>query len=166
MIIISGLVGPKPRRRSVGDGQQVNIPVPVYVCVWVRIEYLGAGSWLYPSKLLLWQQMKRPQGWIPMDTVTRKAQKLTAQADRTANRHRCSGRVAQGVRVNLRQGTRQYSDRNFGIRSPLTTFGESRVYLEGRLNLAEIRRVLLALKVVRGATKEPMRLFTKNTGLC
>src|SRR5476651_1837536 len=38
-------------------------------------------------------------------------------ADRTANRHRCSGRVAPGVRVILRQGTRQYSDRNFGIRS-------------------------------------------------
>jgi hypothetical protein len=30
MIIIPGLVGPKPRRSSVGDGQRVNIPVPVY----------------------------------------------------------------------------------------------------------------------------------------
>ena len=28
MIIIPGLVGPKPRRISVGDGQRVNIPVP------------------------------------------------------------------------------------------------------------------------------------------
>ena len=49
MIIIPGLVGPKPRRSSVGDGQRVNIPVPVYVCFWVRIEYVGADSWLYPS---------------------------------------------------------------------------------------------------------------------
>jgi hypothetical protein len=29
-IIVPGLVGPKPRRSSVGDGQQVNIPVLVY----------------------------------------------------------------------------------------------------------------------------------------
>ena len=28
MIIIPGLVGPKPRQVSVGDGQRVNIPVP------------------------------------------------------------------------------------------------------------------------------------------
>ena len=32
MIIIPGLVGPKPRRISVGDGQRVNIPVPARVC--------------------------------------------------------------------------------------------------------------------------------------
>lgn len=38
-------------------------------------------------------------------------------AIRTANHHRCSGREDQGVRVILRQGTRQISDRNFGIRS-------------------------------------------------
>ena len=29
MLIISGLVGPKPRSKDVGDGQQVNIPVPL-----------------------------------------------------------------------------------------------------------------------------------------
>ena len=29
--MILGLVGPKPRRISVGDGQQVNIPVQVVV---------------------------------------------------------------------------------------------------------------------------------------
>ncbi len=28
MIITPGLVGPKPRQFSVGDGQRVNIPVP------------------------------------------------------------------------------------------------------------------------------------------
>ena len=30
-VIVPGLVGPKPRRISVGDGQQVNIPVQVIV---------------------------------------------------------------------------------------------------------------------------------------
>ena len=30
-VIVPGLVGPKPRRISVGDGQQVNIPVLVLV---------------------------------------------------------------------------------------------------------------------------------------
>ena len=27
-LILPGLVGPKPRSKEVGDGQQVNIPVP------------------------------------------------------------------------------------------------------------------------------------------
>ena len=117
MTIIPGLVGPKPRRSSVGDGQRVNIPVPVYVCFWVRIEYVGADSWLYPSNPLLWWGMKGPHRPIPTDTVTRKAHKRVAYADRTANRHRYSGREDQGERVILRQGTQQFSDRNFGIRS-------------------------------------------------
>ena len=30
-VIVPGLVGPKPRRISVGDGQQVNIPAQVVV---------------------------------------------------------------------------------------------------------------------------------------
>jgi hypothetical protein len=49
MIIIPGLVGPKPRRNSVGDGQRVNIPVPAMYCSWMRGMIAGAGSWLYPS---------------------------------------------------------------------------------------------------------------------
>jgi hypothetical protein len=32
-VIVPGLVGPKPRRTSVGDGQRVNIPVPVLYCL-------------------------------------------------------------------------------------------------------------------------------------
>ena len=52
-----------------------------------------------------------------MRALTRKAFKHVGIAIRTANRHRCSGREDQGVRVILRQGTRQYSDRNLGIRS-------------------------------------------------
>lgn len=31
-VIVPGLVGPKPRRISVGDGQRVNIPVLVMHC--------------------------------------------------------------------------------------------------------------------------------------
>ena len=42
--MVPGLVGPKPRRICVGDGQQVNIPVQIVVvnsshCV------TGAASW-------------------------------------------------------------------------------------------------------------------------
>ena len=33
-----GLGGPKPRLRSVGDGQQVNIPAPVVCWLWRLIE--------------------------------------------------------------------------------------------------------------------------------
>ncbi len=49
MIITPGLVGPKPRQYSVGDGQRVNIPVPVLFCYLVRIGQAVADSWLYPS---------------------------------------------------------------------------------------------------------------------
>ena len=76
-----------------------------------------ADSWLYPSKYQKQVRMKRPLGRIAVKVLTRKAIKRVAHAIRTANRHRCSGRVDQGVRVILRQGTRQYSDRNLGIRS-------------------------------------------------
>jgi hypothetical protein len=31
-VIVPGLVGPKPRQCSVGDGQRVNIPVLVVYC--------------------------------------------------------------------------------------------------------------------------------------
>jgi hypothetical protein len=84
--------------------------------------------------------MKRPSGRIPIKVLTRKASKRVCCIIRTANRHRCSGREDQGVRVILRQGTRQISGRNFGIRPA--------------------RRETLA------TAKEPMQLFTKNTGLC
>ena len=49
MVVIPGLVGPKPRRASVGDGQRVNIPVPVLICCQVRIGHVEADFWLYPS---------------------------------------------------------------------------------------------------------------------
>ena len=54
-VIVPGLVGPKPRRISVGDGQQVNIPVLVVVVsnsrrtsrsgfmVYIRPRLLGTG---------------------------------------------------------------------------------------------------------------------------
>ena len=83
--------------------------------------------------------MKGPFGSISMIVLTRKAIKRVDYTIRTANRHRCSGRVDQGVRVILRQGTRQTSGRNFGIRPALFK---------------------------RATAKEPMQLFTKNIGLC
>ena len=46
MIIIPGLVGPKPRRISVGDGQRVNIPVPACNLV------LNA-HWICKSRLMV-----------------------------------------------------------------------------------------------------------------
>ena len=58
MVIIPGLVGPKARRYSVADGQQVNNPVPVYVCLWMRGMVAQAGSWLYPSNWSNWPGMK------------------------------------------------------------------------------------------------------------
>ena len=61
--------------------------------------------------------MKRSFGRILTKVLTRKAAKRVNDTIRTANQHRCSGREDQGVRVILRQGTRQTSDRNFGIRS-------------------------------------------------
>jgi hypothetical protein len=59
MIIIPGLVGPKPRRYSVGDGQRVNIPVPAMHCSWMRGMIAVAGSWLYPSNQSNGLGMKR-----------------------------------------------------------------------------------------------------------
>ena len=44
-----GLVGPKPRLRSVGDGQQVNIPVPAW---GVQQGRAGKGE---PLNGLRWQ---------------------------------------------------------------------------------------------------------------
>ena len=46
--------------------------------------------------------MKGPFGSISVKALTRKAFKRVDYTIRTANRHRCSGRVDQGVRVILR----------------------------------------------------------------
>ena len=43
-VIVPGLVGPKPRRISVGDGHQVNIPEQVVV-VKISRDVTGAASW-------------------------------------------------------------------------------------------------------------------------
>lgn len=37
-VIIPGLVGPKPRCSSVGDGHQVNIPEPVIICILCTVN--------------------------------------------------------------------------------------------------------------------------------
>ena len=51
MVIISGLVGPKPRRKSVGDGHQVNIPEPVKFCTLFTVRYSERIHGMYPSNL-------------------------------------------------------------------------------------------------------------------
>lgn len=48
MIIILGLVGPKPRRNSVGDGHQINISEPVTALYIIHGIVAQADSWLYP----------------------------------------------------------------------------------------------------------------------
>ena len=97
-------------------------------------------------------------------------------AARTANRHRCSGREDQGVRVILRQGTRQYSDRNFGIRSApsLCLLVTCQVFKMINYRDFETTNQSFTLEPLNytnkygdgAAAKEPKQLFTKNTGLC
>src|SRR3989344_4204314 len=66
-------------------------------------------------------EMWRPRPkQIRGSALPRKTSKLQHNVDRTANRHRCSGRVAQGERVRGPQGTRQKSDRTLAIRSALS----------------------------------------------
>ena len=49
-VIVPGLVGPKPRRISVGDGQQVNIPVlVVFVNSSRRTSRSGFMVYIRPS---------------------------------------------------------------------------------------------------------------------
>jgi hypothetical protein len=89
------------------------------------------------------------------------------QADRTANRHRCSGRVDQGVRVILRQGTRQTSDRKLAIRSALPQYAQTEDTSVRCLDaLSGLVNSVYCAYCGRAAAKEPMELFTKNTGLC
>ena len=48
-VMIPGLVGPKPRRSSVGDGHQVNIPEPVIICILFTVKYSKRIIGIYPS---------------------------------------------------------------------------------------------------------------------
>jgi hypothetical protein len=56
-------------------------------------------------------------------SLPRKASKLQLVQNRTANRHRWERREDEGERVRGPQGTRQISDRNFGIRSASLLWG-------------------------------------------
>ena len=47
-IIVPGLVGPKPRRISVGDGQRVNIPVLGLISVKVTRHFSDSGLMVMP----------------------------------------------------------------------------------------------------------------------
>ena len=47
-VIVPGLVGPKPRRISVGDGQRVNIPVLVLFSYQVTRHFSVSGLMVMP----------------------------------------------------------------------------------------------------------------------
>lgn len=87
------------------------------------------------------QQFPSSEGESGESTVPRKSSKLQHMSDRTANRHRCSGRVDQDERVRGPQGTRQNSGRTFGIRPA-------------------------CVAIRRPQRKIPWQLFTKNTAPC
>ena len=75
--------------------------------------------------------------------VSRKSSKLNHTCDRTAHRHRWSGREDQDERVRGPQGTRQKSGRKLAIRPSRPFFGKSGTQL-----------------------KFFWQLFTKNTAPC
>ena len=80
-----GLVGPKPRPRGVGDGQRVNIPVPV--ACWRGTPGGGSATeWIVVASggsPRCRAEMARSERY----TGTRKDRTVNATA-RTANRHR------------------------------------------------------------------------------
>ncbi len=47
-VIVPGLVGPKPRRKSVGDGQRVNIPVLVLFSYQATRHFSSSGLMVTP----------------------------------------------------------------------------------------------------------------------
>ena len=95
MVIISGLVGPKPRRKSVGDGHQVNIPEPVKFCTLFTVRYSERIHGMYPSNLGgTLREWKLLFGVTILEkALARKADVRVDLAARTANQHRCSSRV-------------------------------------------------------------------------
>ena len=94
MFINPGLVGPKPRRISVGDGQRVNIPVPVLICLKCAAIVVGAGygyTRLSSSKGLRMKVRLRVDN--SCESADKKSFKRAISAVRTANQDGCSGRV-------------------------------------------------------------------------
>ena len=74
-VIVPGLVGPKPRRISVGDGQQVNIPVlVVFVNSSRRTSRSGFMVYIRPSLKGIWDEWKLSFGMtISGQALARKA---------------------------------------------------------------------------------------------
>src|SRR3989338_6231827 len=117
---------------------------------------------------------------IQGSALPRKTSKLQHSVDRTANRHRCSGRVAQGERVRDPQGTRQKSDRKLAIWSACQCFAltaeQRRTNAEQRGRNAQhffcdsLRHVCDSLRPMRSIGRSQLkfikRLFTKNTAPC
>ena len=71
--------------------------------------------------------------------LSRKTSKLQRYTNSTANRHRCSGRVAQGERVRGLQGTRQKSGRKLAIRPAFNASRRRKNYDKVQINSGKSR---------------------------
>jgi len=165
MSIIQGLVGPKPRLKSVGDGHLANIPEPLANRYQLRgdqggnagvstgrdssskLAGLGKSGPAFPS-LRTWMHAScyeklKPTGRGNSSYSTcQKTLVVRFVGDRTVNRHWWVGRKYQGVRVIPRKGIRH----NFPVTSEQ---GDPDRFL-----------------IYRDAEKWLNRLFNKNTGPC
>ena len=100
--ILGGLVGPKPRPKGVGDGQTVDIPLPLrtiksQACAgWVRPS--AASELLRLSVQALGPPGSRAEAWespfraIRLTLASQKSTAGEAASARTANRHWWPGR--------------------------------------------------------------------------
>src|SRR5919199_4751605 len=122
-MIRSGLVGPKPRPRGVGDGEQVNSPAPLGDRLSVRGDATGQGS--RPTgqgrcRLVARGWGKHPQQregtakgglrpdpspWVPLSPRKAPARGGQASVPQTDTGRR--GEPSSGARVSLCQGIRQ-----------------------------------------------------------
>ena len=112
MIITPGLVGPKPRRISVGDGQRVNIPVPACTCFWMRGEIAEASSWLYPSN------PDNIGGMRPCHSTGEFCQSTDKKSPETYGSSRPYRKPTQVLRSSRPRCTSDSSSRNSAIQRP------------------------------------------------
>ena len=92
--------------------------------------WIGVQAVIMLSRKIRWVSENRVENWrFVKENLKERASKKNFYVyqcgNRTANRHRCSGRVAQGERVRDPQGTRQKSDRTLAIRSAARKGGRS-----------------------------------------
>ena len=119
LAINHGLGGTKAMAKAAADVQLVNIPA-------LPCDYPWCAKEINLRALLVWHGLREVHAsadfrfsfyWTnASEAPSEKSIIVTSYGIRTGNRHRWIGRVAQGERVICRQGTRQKSGRNFGIR--------------------------------------------------